>query len=152
MRLPIIARGARRAAGVAVLLAALLVAFAPSLPAQAGAGLCRTDPVVVLTNGTVIDLGADISTGLLSLNHVTYTLHVPQGSRVLAVVHTPNLPTTTESFNIAADAAAGRYRADTVVTTAGTPAPVTVTLSVGLLRWASAQGYSGQALTVQIGR
>ena len=79
MRLPIVARGARRAAGVAALLAALLGAFAPSLPAQAGAGLCRTNPVVVLTNGTVIDLGADIGTGLLNLNHVTYTLHVPRG-------------------------------------------------------------------------
>src|SRR5690349_4855527 len=78
---------------------------------------CRSDPAVVLSNGAIIDLSADIDANLWDVQTVDYVLHVPAGVQALAVVRTPNWPTTKETFRIVADQPKNVYDSTTVVTT-----------------------------------
>ena len=131
------------------LVATLAALFAMAAPAYAAASVCRTDPVVILTDGTIIDISAAIDTPLFNLQHVTYTLHGPVGSRVLLVLRTPNLPNTTESFQFYADGPADQIATDTLVTTSTSNAGVTATTLVGL-RMSSVSGGANEHLVVQV--
>jgi hypothetical protein len=133
------------------LVAALAALFAVSAPAYAAASVCRTDPVVILTDGTSIDISASINTSLFNLQHVTYTVHAPAGSRLLAVVHTPNLPGTTESFQFYDDGPADQIQTDTIVTTSTSNVGVTATTIIGL-RLRSVSGMANEHLVVQLPR
>jgi len=133
------------------LVATLAALFAMTAPAYAAASVCRTDPVVILTDGTIIDISASIDTPLFNLQHVTYELHGPVGSRVLLVLRTPNLPNTTESFQFYADGPADQIQTDTLVTTSTSNAGVTATTLVGL-RMRSVSGGANEHLVVQVPR
>ncbi len=133
------------------LVATLAALFAMTAPAYAAASVCRTDPVVILTDGTIIDISASIDTPLFNLQHVTYELHGPVGSRVLLVLRTPNLPNTTESFQFYADGPADQIETDTLVTTSTSNAGVTATTLVGL-RMRSVSGGANEHLVVQVPR
>jgi hypothetical protein len=119
------------------------------------AGLrCRSDPVVLLTDGTIIDLSADVDAALWDVSSVHYTVHVPCTAHVLAVVRTPNWPTTLETFNVVSDATQGRYDTSTVVHTKQTGVGVTASLVVKTLRnlisMASTSGRDRQPLRVML--
>jgi hypothetical protein len=142
-----------RRPGRALLLLALVLSLLPAwlgAPARAFAGNsgCRTDPVILLSNGALIDMSATIGTALYNVQQVTYTLHAPRGTRVLAVVRTPDWPTTVENFVFVADAAAGEYNTDTIVYTSENNVDVTATTTLGL-RGRSAAGQDRQHLQVQ---
>jgi fermentation-respiration switch protein FrsA (DUF1100 family) len=114
------ARVARRVppcAGAAALSIALLLAPAHSPAAQAY-DFCRSDPAVVLSDGATVDLSADIADSLADVRDVSYILHIPAGTRVLAWVGTDGLMGLRESFQARADAAPGAYASVTTVTTA----------------------------------
>jgi len=85
--------------------AAILIAVLALIPPSAytAALRCRSDPVVVLSNGTLIDLSADVDAMLWDIASVNYTLHVPQGLRAIVIVRTPNWPGTKETFRIVDD-------------------------------------------------
>jgi hypothetical protein len=112
---------------------------------------CRTDPLIILTNGAIIDMSATIGTSLLHVQQVDYTLHAPQGTALLLVVRTPDWPTTIENFSFVADAAPGEYNTNTVIYTTDTDVAVTASTSVGL-RSRSASGWDRQDLQVHISR
>jgi hypothetical protein len=99
------------------LLAGLVASLATSGTALAGRSVCRTDPVVTLTDGTVLDLWATVETERSNINRIEYTLHAPPGSRVLLVAYTGGLLGVREHFTLQADAAPGEYWTDTVVYT-----------------------------------
>ena len=84
--------------------------------AQAGL-LCRSDPVVILTNGVTLDIGASISTLPWQVQEVHYELHIPQGVRMLLAIHTPAWLTSQETFTAISDQAPDQYQ---VITTAKT--------------------------------
>jgi len=132
----------------------LLLTGMAAWPAR-GAGLrCRSDPTVLLTDGTIIDLAADIDEALWNVTAVNYTIHVPSKAHVIAVVRTPHWPTTVETFTVVSDSPEGRYDTTTIVHTKKTGVGVSAQLVVKTLRnlisIAGTQGLDRQPLKVLI--
>ncbi|MEP7287171.1 MAG: hypothetical protein ABI947_15560 [Chloroflexota bacterium] len=97
-------------------LLALLVVFA--MPIQAHASLlCRADPIVVLSNGLIMDVGANIAALPSQVTEVHYDLHVPTGVTVLFSLHLPVSQTSQETLAVHADQLAGDYQVNTTVHT-----------------------------------
>jgi hypothetical protein len=98
------------------------------LPTSASAvTACRSDPVVVLSNLKTLDLSATISDSGSDVKSVTYTLHAPRGTFVLAFVPTDALVGRVEHFVFYSDNQSNHY---TVTTYASTGMRVPVTASV----------------------
>ena len=110
---------------------------------------CRSDPVVVLSDGTVVDLSADIDTLLWNVTEVHYTLHVPQGLSPVVVLHTPTWLTSQETFTIYSDNAPDIYSSSTTVQTRGGSTDVTAHLLVNLAT-GDASGTTGQKLKIEL--
>src|SRR5215217_6019318 len=79
--------------------------------------LCRSDPVVILSNGVTLDIGATISTLPWQVKEVHYELHVPRGVFMLLAIHTPTWLTSQETFTVFSDQDAKQYQVTTVVYT-----------------------------------
>lgn len=127
----------------AVALIGLLTVLPP--PAYTGLLRCRSDPAVLLSNGTLVDLSADIDAMLWDVKSVNYTLYVPAGLRAILVIRTPSWPTTKETFKIVANQAPKVYDSTTIVYTKRTGTGVTANLLVSL-SFASARGWDRQLL------
>jgi hypothetical protein len=140
---------------VALLAAGLLAGLLPAPAAHAAIGGCRSDPIVLLSNGDILDLSANIDDSATDVQQVTYTLHGPAGSSVIGVIPTSGVLGPKETFQYTADAAAGSYGVETMVSTLTPNVGVTATAqAIGLL-WsdsASAQGWSLQPLRLAIAR
>lgn len=139
-----------------VLALVLVPVLAAAFPAAASAALlgCRSDPTVLLSDGTTLDVIADIDTSLLGVNSVNYVVHGPPGVKMVLVVRTPSL-LYKEYFTYKDDAQPGQYITETLVKTTKTvkvtsrTTLVKVTLS-GLkitLAHEPIPGWSGQTLT-----
>lgn len=136
----------------------LALAFLVVLPQTASAKrvFCRSDPVVILSNGVVIDISADVGTLLFNVEEVHYELHGPQGTSPIAVVHTPAWLTSQETFTYYADQPAGQYLATTIVHTSDpgevdVVARFTLLSALGLrLDYASASGVQGEVIEVSL--
>ena len=108
--------------------------------AQAAAGGCRSDPVLLLSDLTVVDLSASIDTDISNVNSVTYTFHAPRGVKLLAAVNTSRYYDDNPS---------NTYTSDTVVDTTINKVGVTATTLIGL-RSKSVSGLSRHDLSVTI--
>jgi hypothetical protein len=122
------------------------------MPHNAGAAisLCRTDPIVLLSNGVVVDMTATIGTASTNVQQIVYVLHAPAGTRVNRVVYTQGGLNGREQFQFFADAAAGTYASVTTVSTTVKSISVTASTQVSGVGSGTVSGYSGQALTVHI--
>lgn len=90
---------------------------------SAGWMQCRSDPVVILSNGITMDLSADIGSLLWQVEQVDYVLHVPEGVSLVTAIATPSWPTTVETFTLIDDAPPGEYHSEiTAHTTLGNAA------------------------------
>ena len=144
--------GLRARLQVLVGLFLLLATFASaSLPGSALAGNsgCRRDPIVFLSNGTVVRITVAIDTQVDNVREISYALHAPAGTSVERVIYTgrPNQPP--ERLTFYDDAAPGSYTTETVVYTHSNSVAVTATTRIGRAT-GSAAGTSGQVLTVQL--
>lgn len=110
---------------------------------------CKSDPVVLLSDGTEVDLSADIDALPWEVTNVYYTLHVPKGLDTLLVIRTPAWLTTIERFKIIADQQQGHYDATALVKTSRGSVRVTAKLLVRL-SFASVKGMADQNLRVQV--
>lgn len=135
----------------------LALVFALALPtvAQARILACRSDPVVVLSNGTILDLSAEVSTLLFNVQQVHYELHVPVGVRAIAWVHTPAWLTSQETFTIIADQPPNTYSASARAITRDGDATVTTHLillsALGVkLDYAAASGPENVPIWVRV--
>lgn len=111
---------------------------------------CRSDPVVILSDGTVIDVSADIETLLWNVTEVHYTLSIPKGTTPIVVLHTPTWLTSTETFTITADNEPNSYSSTTTVRTrlnkqVGVTANMLVNSS-----YESVSGVTGQSLRIEL--
>jgi hypothetical protein len=104
--------------GTAVLSVGLLAGSLTAHDAHAEIVGCRTDPVVLLSNGTELDLSAAIDDSSADVQQVTFALHVPTGVRVIAYVE--GSLGAKESWQAYGDNTAGNYD---VITTARTATP-----------------------------
>jgi hypothetical protein len=130
-------------------LAGLLTAFS-AVSTEASLLRCKSDPIVLLSDGTEVDLSADIDTLPWNVTNVDYTLRVPKGLNTLLVIRTPVWLTTVERFTITADQPTGRYDATAQVKTR-TKGDVRVTANLLVrLTFASAVGMTNQRLRVLV--
>ncbi len=91
---------------VAALLTAGLLAGPPLAPhAHAIIGGCGGDPIVVLSDGTTIDVNATTDADASAVRRIVYTLHAPAGTRVVSVTSLG----VRETLSFVADNAPGRY-------------------------------------------
>ena len=118
-----------RLRGGAAAVLCLLIALLAAPGAQAAASVCRTDPIVWLSDGHKVTLSANIGTELSKVHQVTYTLHAPAGLTVTSIVHTAGGLGIKEVFYFYADQPAKHYNAQTVVRTGGNVA-VTANTSI----------------------
>lgn len=110
---------------------------------------CRSDPLVVLSDGTIVDVSADIDTLLLNVTEVHYTLHIPQGLSPVLVIRTKAWLTSTETFSFYADQPADQYSSSTIVQTTSGNTAVTANMLVNLGH-GQASGYTGQSLNISL--
>ena len=117
--------------------------------ADAGFDTCRGDPVVTLSDGTVMDVSVAIGTAASNVRYVWYTIHTPQGVAVTSVTYTPLLDFQgKEGLMQVQDMRPGIYGTDATVwtTTKGVSVSQTTT---GLVRYDTISGYSGDILRVR---
>lgn len=112
------------------LAASLLAAMFLAPHAQASLGGCLSDPVVILSQGVIIDLYTVIKDSTSDVQQVNYTLHVPVGLREIAIIYTSGVIGPKESFQIFADDAANTYDSVTEVNTGATGLAVKARLTV----------------------
>jgi hypothetical protein len=138
----------RKLSTVATITAAVLLA-ALSPEAGAAAFRCRSDPAVLLSNGSVVDISADIDAYPWDIQTVDYTMRVPAGLKVLLVIRTPSWPTTRETFRVVADQPAGVYDTVTVVKTrerSAVRANLTVKTLLNVIELGSKDGMSEEPI------
>jgi hypothetical protein len=96
----------------------LVLVAAFILPGVVNAGLlCRSDPVVILSNGVTLDIGANINVLPWQVKEVHYELHIPNGVSLVLAIHTPAWLTSQETFSVFSDQVSGQYEVVTTVTT-----------------------------------
>ena len=72
--------------GAALLSASLLASPLLAPRAHAIIGGCGGDPIVVLSNGTALDLSTTATTDASTVRQIAYTLHAPVGTQVVSVI------------------------------------------------------------------
>lgn len=120
----------RSIVGAVGLVGGLLVSPLMAPHAHAIIAACRTDPIVFLSNGDVVDLTATIGDDRADIAGISYTLHAPAGTSVTRIVYTSGKLGHKETVSFIADNAPATYDADTFVDTTGTGISVTTTMSV----------------------
>jgi hypothetical protein len=93
--------------------------------AHAELGACYTDPVVVLSNGTTLDLSDTINDSELDVQQVSYTIHAPAGIQVVSVTSTSGPLGPKETFKFTSSGSSGQYQITSTVTTGAPSVPVT---------------------------
>jgi hypothetical protein len=107
----------------------LAASFGPE-SAAAQTSVCRTDPIVALSNGVTVKITASIADYSSDVQHVSYVLHAPAGTSVTKVTLTGGPFAARESFSFYSDGAVHTYDTDTVVTTGRAGVAVTATTAV----------------------
>ncbi len=123
--------------------------------AQASLGACGSDPIVVLSNGVIVDLSALIGDAASDVQQVNYILHVPAGLTVRFVIHTPSRLGSKEVLQLFADDAANTYdgvtQVDTVARGIGVWAHMRVIAPSHPPAGASVYGLDHQNLPLHVG-
>ncbi len=92
-------RHRRRALLGAGALTAGLLASGPLAAPRAHAALgCRSDPIVILSNGVVLDLSATLDTDISDVKEIHYKLHGPKGVWVVRAISTDGTVQYKEGF------------------------------------------------------
>jgi hypothetical protein len=150
MRLPFPARRLRSLFVPAVAVALGISLATPRL-AHAQLSGCQSDPVLVLSNLTEIDLHASIADSSDDVQQVIYTVHAPVGTSL--VTYTPGLLGPKQVVQFVADQDSGHYTTTIVVDTGTGGVDVTATTqALALLgaALATVSGVSHQPLTVAL--
>ncbi len=100
----------------------LLVGLAMSEPlapiSEAAAAGCRSDPIVILSDGTILDVTADIGTDISNVQEIHYVVHGPYGVQMVSVLSTPTIGFRgKETFGYYDDAAPNQYITETLIQT-----------------------------------
>lgn len=121
--------------------------------ARAEVGVCYTDPVVVLSNGTTIDLNDTINDTYTDVQHIVYTLHAPAGTSVASVTYTSGPIGPVESLRFYADQTSNQYSATSDVVTGISGVAVTAAatgLNSAGTDSTSADGWNGQKIRLSL--
>ena len=150
-----------------MLVSVLLVALTTSEPlapaAEAAAAGCRADPVVILSDGTILDVIANVNADVSNVREIHYVVHGPRGVKLVAAISTPTLGFEgKESFIYYDDAEPKQYITETLVQTTYNQLSVTahttfvnVTLSLSdplTLQYGPINGFNNQILRMLLKR
>jgi hypothetical protein len=133
----------------ASVLIVLIVSILFAEPASAAIRTCRADPIILLSNGEVIQTGATIQTDLKNVRQIEYTIHLPVGVRAIAVIHTSGRLREKEVVKFVNDLPPYHYTTGTRISTAVANVQ-SVAYTRVLSRSGSAVGISGEHLIIQI--
>lgn len=142
-------RHGRHLLRAAIVVAGLLAAGTATHPAAAYVDYCRTDPIVHLSNGKVIQLRTTIWDAASDVSSVVYTVSAPAGMQVQSVTYTGGALAGKEVVHVV-QAGNGQYAADTVVNTNINTADVAAQMHVAGIGFSAATGQSGQDLQLQV--
>jgi hypothetical protein len=117
----------------------LIVGLGSGLPAASDARAafigCRSDPIVIFSNGVVLDLGANIADAVTDVQSIGYTLHAPRGVSLLRSISTDGPVGYRERFMFKADSrfsgTGAVYEVDVKVHTRAKNVRVTATIAGG---------------------
>ncbi len=106
---PTMSTSSRRRAvtSVGVLLAGLSAGSLGAHHAQAAFIGCRSDPIVILSNGVVLDLSANIADDVSDIKQISYVLQAPQGVTVLDAISTDGPVGYRENFQLQSSGKSG---------------------------------------------
>lgn len=137
---------------VAALSTGLLAGGSLTAPnAHADLSACRSDPVVLLSNGAELDLSAAINDSSADVQQVVFTLHAPVGVSVVAYIE--GSLGAKEFWRFYADNPPGSYDTSALVTTYTPGVSVSATTqALGFLTPAlvTVSGQSNQPLPVHL--
>ncbi len=115
---------------------------------------CRTDPVIVMSDGTGLDITATINTTVSNVASVAYTVDTPRGLSVEQVAYTGGSLSKKEKLIVYADQNPGVYITTTYVTTSSTATMTTtstlVQVSSTVITSKSISGHTAQNLTITL--
>ena len=132
--------------GGIVLLAAIVMGSGQT---RAAFAVCRTDPIVTLSNGHTVTLAAEISADPSQVTSVQYVLHVPHDLTATNIAY--DQYGYLESVTIVQDQNGNRFAVDTIVTTT-VSAEVTAYASLSTKDKAGeAHGKNGDKLRIDFG-
>lgn len=135
--------------GVLLFLVALLAAF-PVSTVSAALRTCRTDPIVMLSDGNTVAMSATMATEAGNVRQIAYKLHVPSGVTVTKIVFTGGEWAKKEVVEVYADLPSGKYRSETTVFTHSGSASVSATARLKSGFFGTARGRSGERLVVDL--
>jgi hypothetical protein len=104
----------------------LVMACLHTPSAEAAVKGCRSDPVVILSDGTVLDIQVAVGTHVSNVKEIRYVVHGPPGVWLVAAIRTPMLGFTgKETFVYYADSEPHTYVTEALVKTTDNFVPVT---------------------------
>ena len=127
----------------------LLLATLPVSTVSAALRTCRTDPIVLLSNGYGMAISSLVGTDVTNVVTIRYTLHVPQGVTANRVVYTGGGLAGKETLTLVADQANGRYAVETAVSTRVGSASVSTTFNLFTVERITGTGISGEAFRIE---
>jgi hypothetical protein len=134
--------------GACVLVASVVGGSLAAHKSSAAYTVCRTDPKVTLSNGTVVSMEVDVYADVSQIRSVKYIVHVPQRLTTVSVSYDGY--GYLETVAVIADERGTTYITDTLVNTKS-PARVTAISSISGLGTQSQSGNSGQHLVSEFG-
>jgi hypothetical protein len=99
------------------LVAPILVLTSAASTASASVGICRTDPVMVLSNGTVLVVWESINDNPTDVKSVSYQVDVPRGLSVKFITYLGDVPAKLQTVTVTPDENAGNYDTYSTVVT-----------------------------------
>lgn len=94
---------------IALLVGVMLAAPIAVQTVDAARMVCRSDPIVFLSDGTRLQFDAAIETALENIQGIHYELHVPVGVSIDRIIFTPKWAREIETVELIADQAPGNY-------------------------------------------
>ena len=112
--------------------------------------ICRADPIVVFSDGSVMVWAADIGASASAIKSIDYVLHAPAGVKVVSVTYTEMAGFHgKERFKLKNDAPAGTFVMDTLVRTRSGVASVAANVQYQG-QTVTASGASGQHVVARL--
>jgi hypothetical protein len=130
-----------------------LVAFLAASPVStvsAALRTCRTDPIVMLSDGNNVSMSATMATEAGNVRQIAYALHVPSGVTVTKIVFTGGDWAKKEVVEVYSDLPNGKYRSETTVSTHSGSADVSATAKLKSGFFGTTRGRSGDRLVVDL--
>ena len=141
--------------GGAALLSGLIPG--PFMPryTQAMVAMCRGDVSILLHSGATLNLSVSIADSVADVRQVTYSVHIPAGQSVRAILWTGNRFKGKKNIQVFADNSAGAYDTDAVVVTRHARVAVAANTRLRMSNYRdhatnSMAGLSGQDLLIHI--